>query len=336
MYGITIRTAGSGNVQIAINGSDGGHFELEDCYLWSGSTTATAGRIGFNAGASSGNGYTRLINPTFRFGATAQSISFGGRVEIVGGSISSAGSAPTTVFGPGGTSTVGRVYGCDLSYAGSGTLVASTPAASAEMWFDRCQLGTGYTILASQSPANLGSARAYLLDCSDGDTHGIFGYADAMGTLTTDSGIYFTTSPAAQSWKIVTTANAGRYYPFVTPPLKVYTPAGSAITPYVEILRDGSTTAYNDDVVWAEFLAKTTSGSTLASLYTDRAAPLASGSAQANGAGLGSWTGESGTAWSGKIDSGGSFTPAEEGHTTARFCVGAASETVYIDPFVRT
>ena len=60
------------------------------------------------------------------------------------------------------------------------------------------------------------------------------------------------------------------------------------------------------------------------------------GTSQAAGAGLGSWTGESGTAWSGKVDSGASVTPAETGYLSGRVCVGAASITVYVDPVIRT
>ena len=61
-----------------------------------------------------------------------------------------------------------------------------------------------------------------------------------------------------------------------------------------------------------------------------------SSTAQANGAGLGSWTGENATAWSGKIDSGSAVTPAEVGALRGRICVAATSATVYIDPQIRT
>ena len=53
------------------------------------------------------------------------------------------------------------------------------------------------------------------------------------------------------------------------------------------------------------------------------------------GAGLGSWTGEGGTAWSGKADAG-SITPAESGAIRGRWVVGEPSITVYVDPQIRT
>ena len=109
----------------------------------------------------------------------------------------------------------------------------------------------------------------------------------------------------------------------------------SAIQPYLEILRDGSTTAYTDAEVWADFSVQNNTGFTLSSIVNDRAAPLAAGTAQDNGVGLSGWTGESGTAWSGKLVSP-SVTPAEVGDLRARVCVGAPSLTVYVDPRIRT
>jgi hypothetical protein len=120
-----------------------------------------------------------------------------------------------------------------------------------------------------------------------------------------------------------------------------YNTGTSGITPRFEILRDGSATAYTDAQVWGEFSAKVTSGSTQATFYNDRQAlaDWAAGttaSDQAAGAGLGSWTGESGTAWSGKVDSGSTITPAENGHIRGRVVVGVASSTFYVNPQIET
>jgi hypothetical protein len=58
--------------------------------------------------------------------------------------------------------------------------------------------------------------------------------------------------------------------PFVTPWVDWYNTGTSAITPFFEILRDGSTTAFTDQEVWAEFSEKDVSGFTLATLSRDR------------------------------------------------------------------
>jgi hypothetical protein len=50
----------------------------------------------------------------------------------------------------------------------------------------------------------------------------------------------------------------------------------------------------------------------------------------ATGAGVGSWSGESGTAKSYKLTS--TFTPAEKGFFIARVALAKASTTIYVNP----
>jgi hypothetical protein len=159
----------------------------------------------------------------------------------------------------------------------------------------------------------------------------MFGYYNALGSAVSDTGIYFTSGDAGQSWKIVTTSYATSIMPFISPWIDVYHSGTSAITPYLEILRDGTTSAYTDTVVYAEFGYKDTTGVVTASFKNDKG----TGSDQAAGAGTGSWTGEAGSAWSGKIDSGSSMTPAEAGSLTARVVCAGSSATFYVDPQIR-
>jgi hypothetical protein len=332
IYGVTFRTASSPARGIVIGGSIGQAFRCESCYFWAGNTASTTIVVAGTAGSSIGV-FTEFVNCTFRAGATGQSIRVDGTALFVGCTVSSSGSTPTTLLAMSSSSVANHVTfsGCDLSLV-TGTLVGNFGNPYIAV-FDRCILGAGVTVLAAQSSnPTRSSASAYLFDCSSGDTHGLFGYYDALGSVVSDTGIYFTSGAAAQSWKIVTTANAGVFAPFVTPLVSYYNSGTSAITPYFEILRDGSTTAYNDNAVWAEFSAKTTTSSTKATFSSDKG----TGSAQANGVGLGSWTGESGTAWSGKCDSGSSITPAEVGAISGSIYVAAASTTLYVDPQIRT
>lgn len=336
LYGITLRTAGTSGDRIRLAQSDGAHFEYESCYIWQGNTSATDDIL---VGLNDLQVFCKLKNSTIRFGNTGQSILMTGRLVMEGCTISADGSAPTELISFAVTDSAGStadVIGCDLSHCGSGALVANSTTAAGVAWFRQCKLGTSYTMLATQTNLNRSSAEVYVLDCASGDTHGLFGYANAMGSVVSDTGIYFTAGAAAQSWKIVTTANCSFYTPFETPWFGYYNNTLSAVTPYLEILRDGSTTAYQDDEVWIDVLAKTTSGSTQASLSTDRMTSLGTPANQAAGAGLGSWTGEGGSAWSGKIGLGSSITPAENGHISARIVVGEPSITVYADPQIRT
>lgn len=343
-YGITIRTAGATADEIRLSGSDGSNFEFESVYFWNGNTS-TSSYISIGLDAS--NQYMRFVNCTFRFGSTSQNIAVrGARVEFEGCSIASAGSAPTTLFDDafGGSNTSGSspdviLNGCDLSHV-TGTLVGSMNQQPRTFRFAQCKLGANVTILATQTPANKSSGAAWVFDCSSGDTHGLFGYYDAFGSCVSDTGVYFTGGAAAQSWKITTTLNCGRYTPFVSPWINLYNASTSAVTPYVEILTGnlGSQIVFKDNEAWAEFAVKTTSGSTQSALFSDRATPLATGVNQSNGAGTGSWTFTAGvlTWWSGKLGAAASITPAESGHIRARVVVGASNQAFFADPQIRT
>lgn len=337
LFGMTFRTSGSDVNNLDFATSDGSHFEFDNCYIWQGCSSASAN---INVGSSSStaaNGFAKFTNSTFRFGNISQSLRVGQcRALFEYCTIASAGSAPTTLFdssGRGGPTV--EFLGCNLSYV-TGTLVASMSAVPGSVVFSQCKLGANVTILATQTPANKSSGAAYVFDCSSGDTHTFMGYYDAFGSCVSDTGIYYTTGAAAQSWKIVTTANCSYYTPFVSPFVDFYNTGTTSITPRFEILRDGSTTAFQDDEVWGEFFVKSTSGSTQSTPSSDRMALLGTPANQATGAGTGSWTGEAASAWSGKIDSGVAVTPAEVGAIRGRVVVGEPSITVYVDPQVRT
>jgi hypothetical protein len=93
----------------------------------------------------------------------------------------------------------------------------------------------------------------------------------------------------------------------------------SAITPRIEVLRDGSATAYDNDEVWAEFSYQGTTGFTLSTIVNDRMTPLGTAADQtASSLDASGWTGEhaSDNAFM-KLESG-SITPAEIGHLRAR------------------
>jgi hypothetical protein len=334
-YGITFRCAGSSADSLILADTDKQQCEYESCYFWNGITATSYIYL-----LTADNAYVHCKNCTFRVGATGSSIRIeGGRARLTGGSISSAGSTPTLLFHVVGTvnqeAATLDVVAFDASLV-TGTLIGSATDTPIRVMLSQCKFGAAVTVMATQTTTSLASAEVYVFDCASGDTHGFFGYYNALGSVVSDTGIYFTSGAAAQSWKIVTTGNCSYYTPFETPWFGYYNTGTSAITPYIEILRDGSTTAYQDDEVWIDVLAKVTASSTQSSLSTDRMAVLGTAANQAAGAGLGSWTGESGTAWSGKIGLGASITPAEVGHIQARIVVGEPSVTVYADPQLRT
>lgn len=337
-YGITFRTAGSTSVQILLANTNTAHQEFEDCYLWMGNTGVNSYLAVGNGGAD-GRSFARLINCTFRFGTTNGQIrNRKCRTFIEGGSVSSAGSAPTTLFesdSSGGYMI--DVEGMDLSHV-TGTLAAANSSGPMTVWLKNCKLGSGVTPLAAGTTRS--GNTVWMFDCAAGDEHYHLRYDDAFGSLTVDTGIY--ANDGAQydgtnrcSWKIVTTANCSFWTPFVSPWFDVFNSTLAALTPSIEILRDGSTTAYQDDEVWGEWAFKSTAGSTQSTIVNDHKSLVASAAAQANGVGTSGWTGEGGSAWSGKLQPAGTITPAEIGHIRGRVCVGRPSSTVFVDPQTR-
>lgn len=331
-HGLTIRISGTTADSIVLAASDNSQQTATDCLFWI-NNTATTSRIALG-GAN--NSAVHAKNCKFRFGHASQGV-LARNAQIEGGSVDADGTAPSTLFVESSASMgVVACEGWDVSFVGSGTLVGSNSAESCQFTFSRCKLGSGMTVLATQTGGARNGNYVYLFDCSSGDTHGIFGYYDGLGSCVSDTGIYFTAGAAAQSWKIVTTANASQAVPFVSPWMSLYHTGTSAITPRLEILRDGSATAYTNAEVWGEFSAKTTASTVNASFSSDRVVIGATPANQAAGAGLGSWTGENATAWSGKVDSGSAITPAEAGHIRGRVMVAAASSTVYVNPQIET
>jgi hypothetical protein len=343
VWGVTVRNGGT-SLKVHVMGStDGCALTLDNCYIWSGTTNA-GGNIQFGSGSSGANIFVRLRSPTLRLGSTSQALGVRCPVEIVGGAVGAVGSVPGTLFSlsTGGPGAGVDSTGFDLS-AVTGTLVSASSGTKATVTIRQSKLNAALTTkLATQSPANGAAGELYLLDCASGDTHGVNEYHNAMGALTNDATIYVTAGPASvngagASWKVVTTAVCSAMNPFITPWIPGYNSnVASSVTPYIEILRDGSATAYKDNEVWADFAAKVTSGSTLSTLYRNFPGVTAAGSNIAAGTGTGNWTGENATAWSGKITSGSAFTAAEIGDILARVNIGLTSGTVYIDPFWRT
>ena len=108
-----------------------------------------------------------------------------------------------------------------------------------------------------------------------------------------------------------------------------FCPVTTAITPYVEVLRDGSATAFQNDDFAADVIYP-------GGLATDAMAVLGAPSNQDTSSKTESdWTGDSGTAWCGKLDSGAAITPTSVGAMRLRVRAMVPSETLYVDPQIR-
>lgn len=339
MYGVTLRSSGTSTGTITLAATDGQVFFGEECLIWLG-TTHSSTRLQLGPISTNANVVTRLKNSVLRFGSVSQGVLIAsGRFFWEGGAVSPDGAAPATLFSAStyDSSAGADLFGVDLS-AVTGTLIGDMQGGTQRFRFAQCTRAPGVTVMATQTAANESGAHAELLDSSGVGAHYEYSYHNAMGALTLSGAIYAAdhiTGATPLSWKIETTAAASAASPFVSPWISKRNAVTTAITPALEILRDGSATAYTDAEVWGEWSVKATAASPLATLYSDRAPRGKAGSAQAAGMGLAGWTGESGAAWSGKLSPASAITPTAVGDIQARVCVAAPSAVVYVDPQIR-
>lgn len=338
LYGINLVHAGTGAQVLQVSTGSGASVVYENCRV-AIENTSHSGWICF--GANDHPGEVRLLNTDFVTAHPSNRMRVGRRVKITGGSwtIFGGGSAPLSAVSydlvdPGGVTL--EVEGSDWSSLGAAYLVGGANVSSCVLRLSQCRLGSDYRFIdPSSTPASLANAEIYVNDCASGDEQGLFAYANQLGSVVSDASVKYTGGVAGQSWKITTTALASLYSPFRTPWVSKYNAStGTPFTPRLEVLRDGSATAYNNDEVWGEFLAKATFGTPQSSFFSDRVVVRGTPAAQASG--TDTWDGENATHWAGKVDAGSAITPREVGDLLARVCVGAPSSVVYVDPFIRT
>ena len=346
-YGITFvgSNSNSGSSTLSIANSSIPHgLVFESCSFVSQSGHTSGGlNIGQSVASTNDDVYVRLVNCALKFNATSQEVLIlNCRLEAVGLTIDAGGSAPTTLFNLGlGVGADCLFEGCNLSgKTWTNLLLWADTQGPSRLRFSHCKFPSGWVALTG-TPPGTGGPEVFVNDCNSGDVHTFMGYYTPMGSAVSDTGIYVTAGAAAQSWKIVTTAAVKPDTPFRTPWIDWYNTGTSAITPYIEILRDQSATAWQDNQVWAEFSVKTAGASPLAAISTDKLVNLGTAANQATGAGNGAWTGENATYWSGKCDSGAAVTPAEVGYIRGRICVGTeitgvTTQSLYVDPQIRT
>jgi hypothetical protein len=189
------------------------------------------------------------------------------------------------------------------------------------------------------SPSTVGAGNVYLFNCNSGDNHFSFAHYNYEGNTVAQTSIYPSsgaeydgTNPVA--WT-VTGTNATPAVPYFTPWISTYHSGTSAITPYLEAVRDGSSTRYNDDEVWSEWMANVTASSVRGTLYSERTILGTPAALEQSNLSSSDWTGESGTAAFMKLRPDSSFTPAEIGYIRARVGVSGAY-TIIVDPFMRS
>jgi hypothetical protein len=268
-------------------------------------------------------------NCTVQFGATNDKIVIGGNfvwrntANAIQGAVIPASALLTTLDEKGKL----VIEGVDFSALGSGTKLFQTASTTRTVLINDCKIGSGVTI--ADTPAIVG-ADTLAIRVDSGDTNYRSEKHSYSGSLTTETTIVRTggasdgTTPIA--WKVVTTANSERIYPFEAFPISVWNETvGSSVTVTVECR---GAAIPNLDEMWMDVEFLGTSGYPLGNFSTTGHADLLA-TGTANTSSSETWGGSTASFKLVKA-----ITPQEKGPITVYVKVAKASSTYYIDPKV--
>jgi hypothetical protein len=320
-------------------GSEGSHFELEDCLLSQRINNST-GRI--RIGMPDMKSYVKLTNCVVRTQYAANFFDVSGVLDIVGGRWETTGAtAPTQLFdcdqadSPGGRVPV---TGMDLSGLGYTVLSGTPSTGTLVVDFTNCKMPPSFGwIIEPPNPSKV-YATVTAVNCSSGDQHYQFSHHDALGGIDTVKTIVVNdaldTGDGPVSWRMEGRSAASRIGPYVSPWIDLYHEGVATLAPYVEVFRDGDTTPFDDGHLWVEVSYQGDPASPMASFVNDRSEPLTPADPQApSGKSAADWLGSSGTGWAGVLGVSG-VTPASIGYLRARVML-AGADVVYVDPQIR-
>lgn len=279
-------------------------------------------------------GRTKFTSCTLKFAATGQTLSPSvGEFICVGNPAASlleaGGTTPTNLLKNNSMPST-QFIGCDLSDM-SGTLIAALGSAFSRVRLTNCKLHA--TAVLAATPSAL-PARAEMFGCHSTTNVRRDEMIDYLGALTTETTIKRTDGASdgttAFCWKIVTTANSERDYPFQTFEGAEWNEAtGSALTLTVHTVTDNVT--LTDAEIWLEADYLGAAGAPISTRASDANATVLTAAAnQASDSGEAWTTTGLTTPIKQKLEV--TFTPAMIGLVRWRVCVAKASTTVYVCP----
>ena len=247
MYGVEFKSGNTGVSPILFGTTVGATIILEQCKATISSTSGTALiQIGVAPGTNF-ESYVKSINCTFTFGNQAlQGFAAFCKWEDMGSTVNITTAVPTNLFSDNSLGSAGDVTfeGTDLSNINS-TLVGLTTQRPSTFRFINCKLASGVAIMGAQP--NASNSEAYVFDCNSGNIHYTFGHYSYWGNTTVSASVYHNSSVNGASYDVagdkhswvVTSVNGTLAHPYVSPWIDVYNEATSAVTPRLEILRQG-------------------------------------------------------------------------------------------------
>lgn len=333
--GITFKAgsgASTGNVSIA-GGTNGAALRFRSCTLQTNNTSVSST---FTFGTNSAAPFLEFLNCTLNFGATGHNVRFNNG-KMLFNNLTLAGSAPTTLVGTstGGAPTV-EFANSDLSSI-TGSLVTITNTTNQLFLFRNCRLGTGVSATTG-TQTGPGIANVEFVNCDTSTNNTNYRYAKTSYSVTAVATQTETTivksggssdGTTPYSRKIVTNANCSSRFPHEMSPIYVWvSTTGSAITPAIAIVNDGTTLKNSE--IWCEAEYLGSSSSPLGSIATDGLANSLATAANQPTDSTSTWT-TTGMSSPVKQTIGPTFTPQKAGLVKLTVKIGKPSLTVYID-----
>lgn len=296
-------------------------------------SSAASSQIVFGSSTTSVSNKISLENCRFRFGAAAQTVAITRAVEILGGSIESGGTTPTSMFSLTGADRPSslQVDGFDFSNFGTGfNVIAAAADGPQNAILRNCKFPSGWTggLIASgiAKPGFRSEMHNYIV----GSTNVRFWIEDYAGSIREETTIKVTANSYA--YKAALSANvkypasslvvAEAYFNVAT--------AGSAKTVTWDLCTDNVTLTDKDAWLEVEYLG--TASSNLATITSGKADALTvinSGATNLTTSGT-TWT-TTGLTTPVQQSVSRTFTPQAAGHFIARLRLAKASTTIYCD-----
>lgn len=332
-YGVTFN-AGTGAVTGSINfaATAAANQTWDTCAF---NIVATGSSSLLNVGTNAAETGFLWTNCTASFGATGQSISAGGHLVIQnkpGAVFVTGATIPTTLF----SATAGQgqltISGVDLSASGAAkTLFAASISNIIPQQLINCKLDASVTVTTATATPQEGGVD--LIGCNSTTNVARNERYRYQGTLTTELTVIRTggasNGTTAYSWKVVTTANNERNFPFQTFTGSIWnSTTGSAKTLTINTLTDNVTLTDAEAWVVVEYLGS--AATPVASTVSDGAATVLTTPAN-QPTNSETWT-TTGIVTPVKQSLAATFTPQMAGYIRWTVYVAKVSATVYIDP----
>lgn len=336
IHGVTFNIGSGNNLARLILATDGSAYIFNECGIVFVNTNVTSRLVLGSSNVSSTECYVSLKNCTLKFGSTSQGLHVNKcRFEMIGGSIASGGSTPSSLI----LAAVDTVHVTikDFDFSNFGTtfnFLASALSVNGRVDIINCKLPASWSGGVVAGAPTMPGFRASMYNCDSGSQNYRLWIETYAGSIKSETTLVRTGGASdgttSLSWKLTTTANANEYVaPLITDDMAVWIDTTGSKNITVDILHD-STTALTDAEVWLEIDYLGSSAQPLGTPASDKRATVLTTAADQTTSSA-TWT-TTGMTNPNKQKLEVTFTPQMKGFVYARVCLAKASYTIYVDP----